>query len=113
MKPLLDDFDPEMSNVYDECLQGIPHEQYLLSARDLKDLYGSFCLYKGVLTTDLELRKLMVEHDVCPSLLRMPILQIPTEYEVFSGYLLHKAASRDYDLREKVAEQVASASYCL
>jgi hypothetical protein len=47
MKPLLADFDPEMSSVYDDCLQGIPHEQYLQSARDLKDLYGNSCLYKG------------------------------------------------------------------
>jgi len=40
MKPLLDDFNPEMTNVYDECLKGIAHEQYIQSARHLKELYG-------------------------------------------------------------------------
>ena len=40
MKPLRDDFNPEMTSVYDECLRGIPHEQYVQSARQLKDLYG-------------------------------------------------------------------------
>ena len=32
--------------------------------------------------------------------------EIPSEYEIFSGYLLEKSSARDYDLREKVAEQV-------
>jgi len=40
MKPLLDDFNPEMTSVYDECLKGIAHEEYIQSARHLKDLYG-------------------------------------------------------------------------
>jgi len=53
----------------------------------------------------MELEKLMVEHDVCSPDSDLTY-QIPTEYEVFSGYLLHKAAGRDYDLREKVADQV-------
>lgn len=53
----------------------------------------------------MELKKLMVEHDVCSSDWDLTY-QIPTEYEVFSGYLLHKAAGRDYELREKVADQV-------
>jgi len=81
MKPLLDDFKPEMTNVYDECVQGIPNAQYLQSALDVKKHY------------DIEMRNLMIEHN------------IPSEYEIFSGYLLEKSSARDYDLREKVAEQ--------
>lgn len=57
------------------------------------------------MTLDIEMRNLMIEHDVGLWLL-LADLQIPSEYEIFSGYLLHKAAARDYDLREKVAEQV-------
>ena len=53
----------------------------------------------------MELEKLMVEHDVCSLNLALTY-QIRTEYEIFSGYLLHKAGGRDYDLREKVADQV-------
>jgi hypothetical protein len=40
MKPLLEDFNPEMTNVYDDSLKGIPHEQYIQSARHLKVQYG-------------------------------------------------------------------------
>ena len=56
-------------------------------------------------TLDIEMRNLMIEHDVVVQLLRADS-QIPSDYEIFSGYLLHKASARDYDLREKVAEQV-------
>ena len=40
MKPLIEDFNPEMTNVYDECLKGIPHETYLQPAGKLKQEYG-------------------------------------------------------------------------
>ena len=40
MKPLLEDFSPEMTCAYDECLKGIANEQYIQSARDLKGEYG-------------------------------------------------------------------------
>lgn len=40
MKPLLDDFNPEMTSVYDECLKGIVHDQYLQCAREVKTQYG-------------------------------------------------------------------------
>lgn len=40
MKPLLDDFNPEMTCVYDECLKGIAHDQYLERANELKTRYG-------------------------------------------------------------------------
>jgi hypothetical protein len=56
-------------------------------------------------TLDIEMRNLMIEHDVGLWSLWADS-QIPSEYEIFSGYLLHKASERDYDLREKVAEQV-------
>ena len=49
----------------------------------------------------------MIEHDVTKPLSMDLLEQIPTEYEIFSGYLLHKSAVRDFDLREKVAEQVS------
>ena len=41
MKPLLEDFNPEMTNVYDECLKGIPHDTYLEPAAKLKQDYGN------------------------------------------------------------------------
>jgi len=40
MKPLLDDFDPEITTEYDDCLRGIPHDQYLRRAGELKAHYG-------------------------------------------------------------------------
>lgn len=40
MKPLLEDFNPEMTSGYDESLTGIPHDQYLESAIELKRQYG-------------------------------------------------------------------------
>jgi len=40
MKPLLEDFNPEMTNVYDDCLKGIPHDTYLQPAAKLKEEYG-------------------------------------------------------------------------
>lgn len=54
---------------------------------------------------DHDMVNLMIEHDVCLDfyLLRP---QISSEYEIFSGYLLHNVSTRDYDLREKIAEQV-------
>ena len=44
MKPLLEDFNPEMTNVYDECLKGIPHDTYLEPAAKLKQDYGKLQL---------------------------------------------------------------------
>jgi hypothetical protein len=44
MKPLLTDFNPEMTCVYDECLRGILHDQYLQRASEVKAQYGSIFL---------------------------------------------------------------------
>jgi hypothetical protein len=41
MKPLLDDFDPEITTEYNDCLKGIPHDQYLQRASELKARYGT------------------------------------------------------------------------
>jgi len=41
MKPLLEDFNPEVTSGYDECLKGIPQEQYLKPAAEIKAQYGS------------------------------------------------------------------------
>ena len=60
--------------------------------------------------SDMEIRNLMIEHDVSMPKVAGLMNQIRTEYEIFSGYLLYKTATRDYDLREKVAEQVAAIS---
>ena len=49
MKPLLEDFNPEMTGVYDDCLQGIPHDQYLHPATDLKIQYGKIKPYVYIL----------------------------------------------------------------
>jgi hypothetical protein len=40
MKPLLDDFNPEITTSYDECLKSIPHDQYLQRAGEVKAEYG-------------------------------------------------------------------------
>jgi hypothetical protein len=54
----------------------------------------------------------MIEHDVNRLLSVNLLEQIPTEYEIFSGYL-HKSVARDFDLREKVAEQVSLLCFSL
>jgi hypothetical protein len=41
MKPLLEDFNPEITSVYDECLKGIPNDTYLEPAAKLKQDYGN------------------------------------------------------------------------
>jgi hypothetical protein len=66
MKPLLDDFKPEMTNVYDECLQGIPNAQYLQSTLDIKRQYGAYH-HLAWLILDTEMRNLMIEHNVSSS----------------------------------------------
>lgn len=66
MKPLLDDFKPEMTNVYDECVQGIPNAQYLQSALDAKKHYGAYHDL-AYLILDIEMRNLMIEHNVSSS----------------------------------------------
>ena len=63
MKPLLEDFNPEMTNVYDECLKGIAHLSYLQAATEVKAQYGSSSS-KQVLISDMEMRNLMIEHNV-------------------------------------------------
>ena len=63
MKPHLEDFNPEMTNVYDECLKGIPNETYLEPAAKLKKEYGTRLL-QVLLTSDVDVRNLMIEHDV-------------------------------------------------
>jgi hypothetical protein len=40
MKPLLDDFNPEMTCIYDESLKGIVHDQYLERMAEVKVQYG-------------------------------------------------------------------------
>jgi hypothetical protein len=40
MKPLLDDFNPEMTGLYDECLKCIQNSSYLQSAIEVKRQYG-------------------------------------------------------------------------
>jgi hypothetical protein len=40
MKPLLEDFSPEVTSGYDECLKGISQEQYLKPAAEIKAQYG-------------------------------------------------------------------------
>lgn len=40
MKPQLENFNLEMTNIYDECLKEIPNHQYLRSASELKTQYG-------------------------------------------------------------------------
>lgn len=40
MKPLLEDFKPVMSSVYDECLKGTYDEKYLEPVKILKEQYG-------------------------------------------------------------------------
>jgi len=49
MKPLLDDFNPEMTSVYDECLKGIAHDQYLERTNEVKAQYGWWLLGIGIL----------------------------------------------------------------
>ena len=41
MKPLLDDFNPEMTSIYDESLKGIVHDQYLERLSEVKVHYGT------------------------------------------------------------------------
>ena len=64
MKPLLDDFNPEVTTAYDDCLKGIPNAQYLERASEVKLEYGisTFALLYSV--SDNEMRNLMIEHDV-------------------------------------------------
>ena len=106
MKPLLEDFNPEASSVYDECLKEVAHDLYLHPARELKAAYGNNPPAFRTDTSDIEMRNLMIEHDVMMPMITGLNVQIPTEYEIFSGYLLQKTAARDYDLRERVSEQV-------
>jgi hypothetical protein len=40
MKPLLDDFNPEMTGVYDECFKCLPSSSYRQSATEVKRQYG-------------------------------------------------------------------------
>jgi hypothetical protein len=57
MKPLLEDFNPEMTSVYDDCLKGIPHDQYLQRATDIKNQYGKIKPYVNIFQiTDLRYR---------------------------------------------------------
>ena len=63
MKPLIEDFNPEMTSVYDDCLKGIPHDTYLQPASKLKQEFGSD-LFSIQLILDIEMRNLMIEHDV-------------------------------------------------
>jgi hypothetical protein len=65
MKPLLENFNPELTTIYDECLKKIPNCQYLQSAGELKIQYG-FPISRAVAnsTSDTEIRNLMIEHDV-------------------------------------------------
>jgi hypothetical protein len=64
MKPLLDDFDPEITTEYDDCLKGIPHDQYLERASELKAQYGNFDSFNFTNIRDIEMNNLMIEHDV-------------------------------------------------
>ena len=64
MKPLLDDFDPEITTEYDDCLRGIPHDQYLQRASELKTQYGNFDSFNFTNIPDIEMNNLMIEHDV-------------------------------------------------
>jgi hypothetical protein len=41
MKPLLDEFEPEITTEYNDCLKGIPHDQYLQRAGEIKAQYGT------------------------------------------------------------------------
>jgi|SRR5271170_8213303 len=66
MKPLLDDFNPETTVEYDDCLRGIPHDHYIKRASELKAQYGNFSIRFFLLTniSDIEMNNLMNEHDV-------------------------------------------------
>jgi len=64
MKPLLDDFDPEITTEYDDCLRGIPHDQYLQRASELKAQYGNSDSFNFTDIPDMEMNNLMIEHDV-------------------------------------------------
>jgi hypothetical protein len=49
MKPVLVNFNPEMTCIYDERLKGILHDQYLQHASEIKARYGAVFLKFRVL----------------------------------------------------------------
>ena len=50
MKPILDGFDPKITTEYDDCLRGIPYDQYLQRASELKAQYGNFDRFSSLIS---------------------------------------------------------------